>query len=499
MFKKVLIANRGEIAVRIARTLREMAIPSVAVFSDIDRDGLHLRMADEAYAFGGNNNFLDYLNITKIVKIAKEANADAIHPGYGFLSENAEFAKACSNAGIVFIGPSAEHINIMGSKTHARTRMKQAGLNLVPGSDVESDEALIKTAENIGYPVMIKAASGGGGKGMRLVQHKRDLASELVRARSEAKRSFGDDRVYLEKAILQAKHIEIQVLGDAHGNAIHLFERDCSIQRRHQKVIEESLSPYNDLHPEVIERMRSAARSAVQDLGYLGAGTLEFLLDPNENDFFFLEMNTRLQVEHPVTELITGVDLVKQQLKVAAHEALELTQDQLTATGHAIECRIYAEDPESNFMPSPGKLELLTFPSGPGVRLDAGYYQGSSVPDCYDPMIAKLSCWAATRSEAIARMKRALYETQITGIRHNLSFLRKTMDHPEFVEGKYTTAFIPNHLTELNNAAHDPNEESTLAAAAAYRQWQLDPGKEAQKLQAVPISPWRRAMNHGNL
>src|SRR6266852_5575123 len=422
MFKKILIANRGEIAVRIVRALREMGIRSVVVYSDADRTSLHVRMADEAAHVGPAPSSESYLRIDHILDAARRHGAQAIHPGYGFLSENAEFAAACEDVGIVFIGPSAESIRQMGSKTAARRLAQGAGVPVVPGTErgVSSLADARSIANTCGYPVMLKAAAGGGGKGMRRVDSEAGLESALRDASSEAERAFRSAEIYIEKLIENPRHIEIQVLGDRHGNLLSLGERECSIQRRHQKVIEECPSPLVAAHPEMRRRMGEAAVRAAHAAGYFNAGTVEFLVDADRN-FYFLEMNTRLQVEHPVTELVTGLDLVKLQIRIAAGEPLELSQEDIGWRGAAIECRVYAEDPDQNFFPSPGKITRMVEPSGPGVRLDSGVYEGFTVPIDYDPLLAKLAVWGGTREDAIERMSRCLGEYHIAGIRTNLA------------------------------------------------------------------------------
>ena len=389
MFKKILIANRGEIAVRVIRACHEMGISAVAVYSDVDRASLHVRKADEAYPVGPAAAKESYLNIDKIISVAKQSGADAIHPGYGFLSENAQFARACAGAGVKFIGPTAAAMDAMGSKTRARQAMEKAGVPFVPGTSrgLDSFEQAQAVAERIGYPVMLKAAAGGGGKGMRLVHSPDELKSSLEGAQSEAERAFGDGEVYLEKAIVNPRHIEMQVFADEHGHTVYLGERECSLQRRHQKVVEEAPSPIVD--PDMRRRMGETAVRVAQSAGYINAGTVEFLVDQQKN-FYFLEMNTRLQVEHPVTELITGLDLVHLQIHIANGEHLPFRQEEVNIRGHAIECRIYAEDPDNNYFPSPGKITLLLAPSGPGIRRDSGMYEGWTVPMDYDPLLAKL-------------------------------------------------------------------------------------------------------------
>src|SRR5215469_15036750 len=432
MFRKILIANRGEIAVRVIRTLREMGIRSVAVFSDADRTSLHVRMADEAEHIGPSPSAESYLRIDRILDAAKKHGAEAIHPGYGFLSENAEFAAACEAAGLAFIGPSAGSIRDMGSKTAARHKAIQAGTPVVPGTaGVASLDELKSFADSCGYPILLKAVAGGGGKGMRVVARASELEPAARDAASEAERSFGNSEIYAEKLIARPRHIEIQVLGDRYGNLVHLGERECSLQRRHQKVIEEAPSPLVALHPRLREQMGEAAVRAARSVGYYNAGTVEFLVD-EQRRFYFLEMNTRLQVEHPVTELVTGLDLVRLQLEIAAGERLSIRQEDVGWRGSAIECRVYAEDPYNNFFPSPGKITRLTRPSGPGIRLDGCVYDGWTVPIDYDPLLAKLAVWAATRDDAIARMLRALREYDVGGIKTNIGFFRSILDDEAF-------------------------------------------------------------------
>src|SRR5579863_726415 len=417
MFKRILIANRGEIAVRIIRACREMGIESVAVFSDVDRKALHVRKADYAYHIGPATASESYLNVEKILDVARRSEAEAIHPGYGFLSENANFARACRDAGVKFIGPSPESMEMMGSKTRARQNMKRAGVPFVPGSEHGLDlPAAERLAEQIGYPVMLKAAAGGGGKGMRMVASPADLHSAYENARSEAQRAFGDNEVYIEKFIINPRHVEMQIFGDEHGNVVYLGERECSVQRRHQKVLEESPSPIVD--EDMRRRMGEIAVRVGKTAHYFNAGTVEFLVD-QERNFYFLEMNTRLQVEHPVTELVTGLDLVHLQMRVAAGEPLPFSQDDVKISGHAVECRLYAEDPDNNFFPSPGVILSRRAPSGPGIRLDDGVYAGFRVSTEYDPMLGKLIAWGRDRDESIARLDRALTEHSVAGIKTN--------------------------------------------------------------------------------
>jgi acetyl-CoA carboxylase biotin carboxylase subunit len=447
VFQKVLIANRGEIALRIIRTLREMGIRSVAIFSDADRAALHVRKADEAAHIGAAPSPESYLNIERILEAARSHGVDAIHPGYGFLSENARFAQACEDAGFTFIGPSAKSIALMGSKTEARRIAKAGGAPIVPGTEsgLTSAEEAIAFARDVGFPVMLKAVAGGGGKGMRRVDRAEDLASGFEAASSEALRAFGDGRIYVEKLIENARHIEIQIFGDKHGNLIHLGERECSVQRRHQKVIEESPSALVSVTPGMRERMGEAAIHAARAAGYYNAGTVEFLAD-NSGSFYFLEMNTRLQVEHPLTELVTGLDLVRLQIEIAAGGRLPFTQEQIALRGAAIECRIYAEDPANNFYPSPGRIVQLAEPAGPGVRVDSGIYPGWTVPLDYDPMLAKLIVWADTREHAIERMLRALDEYYVAGIKTNIPLFRLILQDPAFRSGDLHTGYLDELL-----------------------------------------------------
>jgi acetyl-CoA carboxylase biotin carboxylase subunit len=495
VFRKVLIANRGEIAVRIIRSLHEMGIAAVAVHSDVDRASLHVRMADEAYAIGPAPAAQSYLRIDKILDVAKRSGAEAIHPGYGFLSENAEFADACEAAGITFIGPPGRAMRDMGSKTAARARMAEAGVPITPGGSAANLDEARATAARVGYPVLIKAAFGGGGKGMRLVHREEDLGHALDRARSEAERAFGNPLVYIEKAILKPRHVEIQVLGDRHGNMVHLFERDCSIQRRHQKVVEETPCPA--VTPELVRRMGEVAVKGALAVGYHSAGTFEFLLG-EDGSFYFLEMNTRLQVEHPITEWVTGVDLVAQMVKIAAGEKLAMKQGDLVQRGASIECRIYAEDPSTNFLPSPGTISALRTPAGPWVRDDSGFYEGAAVPPTYDPLVSKLSVWAPDRPSALRRMSRALSEYVVTGIRTNLVFHEKLMTHPEFAAGRYHTGFIDQHAAELLGYGHvAPEEQELIAAAVAIAAARAERGTaraEGETTEALGrLSPWMHA------
>ncbi len=441
MIKKVLVANRGEIAVRIIRSCREMGIRTVAVYSDADRKAMHVLYADEAHHIGPSPSSDSYLNIENIIKAAKASKVDAIHPGYGFLSENPAFSARCKKEGIIFIGPSEYAISQMGEKITARKIMTNAGVPVVPGTPgkISSEEEALKIIEDIGLPVMIKASAGGGGKGMRLVKKPKEVKSSLRAARSEAKTAFGDDSVFIEKYIESPHHIEFQILADQHGNVIHLFERECSVQRRHQKIIEETPSPI--LTGEKRREMGDHAVAAARAVNYEGAGTIEFIVDKDLN-YYFLEMNTRLQVEHPITERVVGVDLVKEQIHIANGWELSLRQDELKQNGHAIECRVYAEDPENNFMPAPGVVTHIGIPYGVGVRVDGYIYEGFEIPLFYDPLIAKLIVWGRDRNDSLERTRRALKEFTIAGVKNNLQFLERIMNAEEFIKGDYTTHFI---------------------------------------------------------
>ncbi len=465
MFRKVLIANRGEIAVRVIRTLREMGIAAVAVYSDADRTSLHVRMADEACHVGPSPSAESYLRIDRILDAARRHGAEAIHPGYGFLSENADFAAACEDAGIVFIGPSAASIRVMGSKTAARQAAVAAGAPVLPGVDhgVSLEEARAFGRLH-GFPILLKAVAGGGGKGMRRVDSEAELESALRNAASEAERAFRNPEIYVEKLVERARHVEIQLIGDRYGHMVHLGERECSIQRRHQKVIEECPSPLVAEHPEMRQAMGEAAIHAARAAGYYNAGTVEFLVDPDRR-FYFLEMNTRLQVEHPVTELVTGLDLVRLQVEIAAGGRLPFSQEDVAWRGAAVECRIYAEDPYNDFLPYPGKLTRLTRPMGPGIRLDGCVYDGWTVPMEYDPLLAKLAVWSGGRQESIDRMIRALREYDVEGIRTNIGFFRQILEDPEFRAGNLHTGFIDEFLAR--RTPHTPPGDTRAVAALA--------------------------------
>jgi len=467
MIKKILVANRGEIAIRVMRACREMGIKSVAVFSEIDRKAMHVKYADEAYYIGPSPSSESYLVIDKIIDAAKQSGADAIHPGYGFLSENAEFSDRCKEEGIIFIGPTSEVISVMGDKISARKTMIKAGVQVVPGTkeNIESDEDALRVVKEVGLPVMIKASAGGGGKGMRLVRREEDIISGVRAAKSEAMAGFGDDTVYVEKFVENPHHIEVQILGDSHGNAIHLFERECSVQRRHQKVLEETPSPL--VTPELRAKMGKQAVMAAKAVDYVGAGTVEFLVDDDLN-YYFLEMNTRLQVEHPITEEVTGVDLVKEQIRVADGLPLSYKQEDLSQNGHAIEVRIYAEDPDNNFMPSPGEIKYLNEPLGLGIRHDGYVYSGYKIPMEYDPMISKMIAWDTDRDAAIKRMRRALSQYKLTGIKTNIRFLARIMECEAFAKGKYNTQFIEENEDFLMEHTAASKEEEDIVIATAF-------------------------------
>ncbi len=497
MIKKVLIANRGEIAVRIMRSCREMGIKTVAVFSDADRKSLHVRYADESIHIGPSPSIDSYLVKEKIINAAKISGSDAIHPGYGFLSENAEFADLVRSEGIIFIGPSAESIRLMGDKISARSIMTKAGVPVVPGSDKISDlQEALKLIKDIGYPVMIKASAGGGGKGMRLVYEESESIQAIKAASSEAKASFGDDSVYIEKYISSPHHIEFQVLADKFGNVLHLCERECSIQRRHQKIIEETPSPI--MTPELRNEMGEKAKAAARSVNYEGAGTIEFLVDDNLN-YYFLEMNTRLQVEHPITEHVTGIDLVKEQIKIASGEKLSCEQKDIFQYGHAIECRIYAEDPDNNFMPSPGLIKKISEPMGFGIRTDGYVYEGYEIPIHYDPMISKLITWGKTRNEAITRMLRALQEYYIMGIKTSIDFLKRIMEVPEFIDGHYDTHFIEKHKKELQFTVDDSTEIEEIAMIVAFMEYLESTGLQKNGDSHPEFSGWKLNNRKKNL
>ncbi len=490
--RKVLVANRGEIAVRVIRACREQGIPTVAVFSEADRNALHVRLADEAYSIGPPPVTESYLVAEKILDVARRSGADSIHPGYGFLSENGDFADASAAAGLIFIGPTGQAMRDMGDKVQARARMKAAGVPVAPGSEgaVDDPAEVQRIATEIGFPVMIKAAAGGGGKGIRIVHRASELARAFDMARSEAEKSFKSGAVYVEKFLAEPRHVEIQVLADHHGNVVHLGERECSIQRRHQKVIEETPSAIVD--EDLRARMGDAAVKAAAAVGYRNAGTVEFLVDA-ERKFYFIEMNTRLQVEHAITEQVTGVDIVRWQLAIAAGERLTLRQSEIVPRGHSIEARICAEDPDNNFLPSTGVIQLLDVPGGGRVRIDSGMYEGMKVDVHYDPMLAKLIVRANDRDEAIARMKRALAEFHVTGVKTNIGFLMRVFDTAEFRSGHYDTGFIERHRAELlaPPEGKDARDVALLAVALAHELRRLRSTNPPGSERRTAISPWR--------
>jgi acetyl-CoA carboxylase biotin carboxylase subunit len=477
MFSKVLIANRGEIAVRILRACRELGMQTVAVFSDADRQALHVRYADEAYRLGAAPARESYLRGERIIEIALKSGATAIHPGYGFLAERTDFAQACLDAGLAYIGPKPSAIAAMGDKAVARATVTRAGVPVVPGTEGEGslrDEELLELAPRIGFPLLIKATAGGGGKGMREVRDLAEMPGLLHAARREAESSFGDGNVYLEKLVEGARHIEIQILADAHGNAIHLGERECSLQRRHQKLLEECPSPFINEDEDMRQRMGDVAVRAAQAVGYVNAGTIEFLVDKDKN-FYFLEMNTRLQVEHPVTEMVTGVDIVKEQIRIARGRQLRYAQEDVLINGWAIECRINAEDPYNNFMPSTGQIDHIWPPTGPGVRVDTGVYPGFEISPYYDSLISKLIVWGETRAEAILRMRRALEEYKIVGVHTNIPFHQTLMDSHRFMAGQYDTRFVEERFSMSiahEGKDHYPEIAAILATLVAHQQTQ---------------------------
>ncbi len=488
---KILVANRGEIALRVMRSAREMGIKTVAVYSEADREALHVRFADEAVFIGPPPSSESYLRIEKIIDAARQTGAQAIHPGYGFLSENEDFAQAIEDAGMIFIGPSAKSIEVMGSKLAAKEAVAKFNVPLVPGTSEPIDDIkkAKKIAREIGYPILIKASAGGGGKGMRIVENEGEFQEQMERAVSEATSAFGDGSVFIEKYVTKPRHIEFQIFGDKHGNVIHLFERECSIQRRHQKVVEEA--PSSVLTPDLRKRMGEAAVNVGKSCGYYGAGTVEFILDENLN-FYFLEMNTRLQVEHPVTEMVTGIDLVKLQIKVAQGEKLPFKQEDLKMHGHAVEVRVYAEDPSNNFLPDIGTLQTYKRPQGNGIRVDDGFEQGMEIPFYYDPMIAKLICHAETREMAIEKTIRAINEYEITGLETTLGFCNFVMHHDAFRSGKFDTGFVAKYFKpEVLTGVPDADEERIAAALSTYLLSSKGSTVQTESVRA-PVSKWRK-------
>lgn len=488
---KLLVANRGEIALRIMRSAREMGIKTVAVFSEADRNALHVRFADEAVCIGPPPSSESYLKMDTLIEVAKQTKADAIHPGYGFLSENEDFAHKVEKAGLIFVGPSAKSIELMGSKLAAKEAVAKFNVPLVPGTSEPIDDVnkARKIAKEIGYPILIKASAGGGGKGMRIVEHDGEFQEQMERAVSEATSAFGDGSVFIEKYVTQPRHIEFQIFGDKHGNVIHLFERECSIQRRHQKVVEEA--PSAVLTPELRKAMGEAAVNVARSCDYYGAGTVEFILDEKLN-FYFLEMNTRLQVEHPVTEMVTGIDLVKLQIRIAEGEKLPVAQNDLCLHGHAIEVRVYAEDPANNFLPDIGTLQTYQRPQGNGIRVDDGFEQGMSIPFYYDPMIAKLICHAETRELAMDKMIRAIEEYEITGVETTLGFCKYVMQHEAFRSGNFDTKFVEKYFKpEVLNAVPEPDEE-LLAAVLSTRMAKPTSANTSTHTTAATESKWKR-------
>jgi len=492
MFKKILVANRGEIAVRVIRACRELGVKTVAVYSEVDRLGLPVQLADEAICLGGASPLESYLKIDAIIEAARQCGADAIHPGYGFLAENSAFAEAVIEAGMTFIGPSAEAIRLMGNKVASRELMMHSGVPVIPGAEPSGDdlERSFEEARKIGYPVLVKAAAGGGGKGMRVAASEDELQLSLESARREAGNAFGDNTVFLEKYIEKPRHVEIQVLADGHGHTIHLCERECSIQRRHQKIVEEA--PSTAVTPEIREAMGRAAVQAAEAVNYTNAGTVEFLLD-TDGSFYFLEMNTRIQVEHPITEMTTGVDLVQWQIRIASGAALTITQDQVSQTGHAIECRIYAEDPGNNFMPSPGRILHAVEPSGPGIRNDSAIFSGFEVTMDYDPILSKLVVWGEDRDQACRRMVKALRGMVVLGIQTTCGYLADVIEHPAFVSGETFTDFIPSKMGQW--AADDAEAGVPLAVLAAAGLEQRNPaaagGSGNGAAARTQPSPWQ--------
>ena len=504
MINKILVANRGEIAVRILRACRELGIRTVAVYSEVDKNAQHVQQADEAVPIGAASPAESYLNADVLVRAALDSKADAIHPGYGFLSESASFAGTVESAGLIFIGPAAESIRLMGDKAESKIRMRQAGVPTVPGMEgLENQGDFERAAHEIGYPVLVKASAGGGGKGMRVVWVAKDLPEEIQAAKREALHAFGDDRLLMEKYVASAHHVEFQVFGDRHGNLVHLFERECSVQRRHQKIIEETPSPL--LTPELREEMGKAAVAASKAVKYHNAGTIEFIIDPETYSFYFLEMNTRLQVEHPITELVTGLDLVQWQIRVASGDSFPFSQSHFTQRGHAIECRIYAEDPSNSFLPSTGKLLQYIEPGGPGIRVDSGFKAGDDVTRFYDPLLAKLIVQAEDRPSAIQRMQAALKEFVVHGVITNIDFLQTVLSHPDFQNGNVTTRWVEQKLASLlksNRLLSGMQQQAPglhiLAAVLADLTKVNGSTATASSNEPDPYSPWKVANGFRN-
>ena len=489
MFKKILVANRGEIAARIIKACQEMGIKTVAIYSDVDKDSPHVQIADEAVNIGDPTPIESYLNVPKIIKIARDVGAEGIHPGYGFLAENPDFADSCNDVGIKFIGPNPNVISLMGDKIAAKKTMQKAGVPVIPGyhGDKQDDKTLIKEGKKIGFPLLVKAAAGGGGKGMRIVHSKDTLKESIEGAKRESKSAFGNDTVFLERYLEKPRHIEFQILADEHGNVVHLFERECSIQRRHQKIIEETPSPV--MTKELRKKMGDAAVAAAKAAGYTNAGTVEFMVDKDLN-FYFMEMNTRLQVEHPITEMTTGIDLAKWQLKIASGEKLTLKQNDLIQRGHAIECRIYAEDPSNGFLPSIGTLEKVETPTGPNIRDDTGIQTGMKVTPYYDPMLSKIITYSENRKENISKMIWALSHYIVLGVTTNISFLKKVLEHDEFKKGNITTHFIDNYFKDWT-VTKDGLPIDAVIALAVYDSMHQKSQDIVRYKEIDPHSPWK--------
>jgi acetyl-CoA carboxylase, biotin carboxylase subunit len=473
LFKRILIVNRGEIAVRIIRACKELGIISAAVYSEADKTQLHIRLADEAYLLGAAPSSESYLSVPKIIRLAEEIKADAIHPGYGFLSENAAFIKAVEDHGIIFIGPSSASVKLMGSKTEARKTMIKNGVPVVPGTTdaIKNIAGGLASAKEIGYPVLLKASAGGGGKGMRKVEKESEFENSFFSAQREALKAFGNDAVYIEKYIENPRHIEVQIIGDKHGTYTHIFERECSIQRRHQKIVEEAPSQFVD--EETRRKITAAAIKAAESCKYVNAGTVEFLMD-REKNFYFLEMNTRVQVEHPVTELISGIDIVKEQISIAAGNKLSFNSENIKINGYAIECRLYAEDPDNNFLPSTGTIKHFRYPSGPGVRMDSGYEKGTEVSVYYDPLLAKIICWGPDKNEALKKMSRALDETEVSGIITNKTFLKEICTHKNFINGNYNINWLEREFKTENKPLKNTDAAAVFAVLMKQRSLRVD-------------------------